>query len=156
MENSVRSSPRARHRDPDHDKGQVRDSIKSINASVAAINERAASIEAALKGSAARDEAFKNSVEANEKRVGGLHEFALSLDYRTSVLEGKSSSVKPSQKPAKGKPEDVYAAGYKAIKAKDYKKAIETFTAFLEDYPEHKLSGNAAYWLGEAHYAKGF
>jgi len=154
----------------DHDKGQVRDSLKSLGASVAVLNERAASIEAALKEALKRDEAIKLSLETNEKRVAGVQESVLSLDYRTSVLEGKPPikaldgksakgvippAGKPSKKSPKAKPEDAYAAGSKAITAKEYKKAIDVFSAFLDDYPEHKLAGNAAYWLGEAHYAKG-
>ncbi|MBI5970644.1 MAG: tol-pal system protein YbgF [Deltaproteobacteria bacterium] len=145
----------------DHDKGQVRDSLKSLGAAVAALNERAASIEAALKEAIGRGEAFRLSSEANEKRIIGVQESVLSLDYRTSVLEGKpakgviSPDAKPSKKSTKAKPEEVYDAGFKAIKAKDYRKAIEAFSAFIEDWPEHKLAGNAAYWLGSAHYAKG-
>ncbi len=140
----------------DHDKGQVRDSIKSLGANVAALNERAASIEAAMKESAARDAALKNSLEANEKRAAGVQESVLSLDYRVSVLEGKpAAAAKPSKKSAKAKPDDAYAAGFKAIKEKNYGKAVEVFSTFLEDWPEHKLAGNAAYWLGSAYYAKG-
>ena len=36
----------------------------------------------------------------------------------------------------------------------EYEAAEVTFTKFLKDYPEDKLSSNAYYWLGETFYVR--
>ncbi len=53
--------------------------------------------------------------------------------------------------------EDVADAQYKAsldlLKKKEYGAALKGFESFLEHNKNHALSGNAQYWLGEAHFA---
>ena len=41
-----------------------------------------------------------------------------------------------------------------AINAGNNEEAAQKFTALMTKYPEHKLAGNAQYWLGEAYYAQ--
>ena len=50
--------------------------------------------------------------------------------------------------------EDIYKQGMTAINAGNNEEAAQKFTALMTKYPEHKLAGNAQYWLGEAYYAK--
>lgn len=50
--------------------------------------------------------------------------------------------------------EDIYKQGMTAINAGNNDEAAQKFTALMTKYPEHKLAGNAQYWLGEAYYAK--
>ena len=38
---------------------------------------------------------------------------------------------------------------------KKYQEAQEGFDAFLESHPDHVLSANAKYWLGETYYVRG-
>jgi len=49
-------------------------------------------------------------------------------------------------------PDSVYKQAQDALKAGDNKKAREILTGFLEQYPNHKLSPNARYWIGETYY----
>ncbi|MBC9251715.1 tol-pal system protein YbgF [Pseudomonas alcaligenes] len=48
-----------------------------------------------------------------------------------------------------------YDAAFDLIKAKDFPKASQAFTAFLRKYPQSQYAGNAQYWLGEVNLANG-
>ena len=48
-----------------------------------------------------------------------------------------------------------YDPAFDLIKAKDFDKASQAFTAFLRKYPNSQYAGNAQYWLGEVNLAKG-
>ncbi|QGZ31874.1 tol-pal system protein YbgF [Stutzerimonas stutzeri] len=48
-----------------------------------------------------------------------------------------------------------YDAAFDLIKAKDFDKASQAFSAFLRKYPSSPYAGNAQYWLGEVNLAKG-
>ncbi|HXK54082.1 MAG TPA: tol-pal system protein YbgF [Hyphomicrobiales bacterium] len=49
----------------------------------------------------------------------------------------------------------AYDVAYAFILQRDYQSAGEAFSEFLQRYPGDKLAGNAQYWLGESHYARG-
>ena len=51
-------------------------------------------------------------------------------------------------------PEEVYQEGLDAINAGKNEEATDKFTSFLTKFPEHKLAGNAQYWLGESYYGR--
>lgn len=48
-----------------------------------------------------------------------------------------------------------YDAAFDLIKAKDFAKADQAFSAFLRKYPSSQYSANAQYWLGEVKLAQG-
>ena len=48
-----------------------------------------------------------------------------------------------------------YDAAFDLIKAKDFDKANQAFSAFLRKYPNSQYAGNAQYWLGEVNLAQG-
>lgn len=48
-----------------------------------------------------------------------------------------------------------YDVAYAFILQRDYEAAQSAFGDFLARYPDDKLAGNAQYWLGESHYARG-
>lgn len=50
--------------------------------------------------------------------------------------------------------EEIYQQGLDAINANNADLAAQKFTAILTKFPDHKLAGNAQYWLGEAYYSK--
>ena len=51
--------------------------------------------------------------------------------------------------------EESYAAAYGLLlKKRDYVSAEQALRSFLQNYPEHKLAGNAYYWLGETFYVR--
>ena len=52
-------------------------------------------------------------------------------------------------------PTALYEASYNKIKTNDYAAAEAGFSDFIQRYPDHKLTANAYYWLGESYYVRG-
>lgn len=53
-----------------------------------------------------------------------------------------------------GTPAEQYDYAFGFMMRGDYAAAEQSFQAFLEEHPDHELSGNAQYWLGESHYVR--
>lgn len=49
----------------------------------------------------------------------------------------------------------LYEAAYSSLKNKDYLQSRRQFEDFLSQYPNHVLSANSKYWLGETFYVEG-
>lgn len=52
-------------------------------------------------------------------------------------------------------PSTLYDQSFQAIRDQDFGKAQLGFEEFLQRYSNHKLAGNAKYWLGETFYVRG-
>lgn len=79
-----------------------------------------------------------------------------------AAAAGAAAGAAAAQAPAAGsEPADpakeklYYDAAFDLIKAKDFDKASQAFSAFLRKYPNSQYAGNAQYWLGEVNLAKG-
>ncbi len=80
----------------------------------------------------------------------------------SAAIGGAAAGAAASQAPAaSSEPGDpakeklYYDAAFDLIKAKDFDKASQAFSAFLRKYPNSQYAGNAQYWLGEVNLAKG-
>lgn len=49
----------------------------------------------------------------------------------------------------------LYESAFSLLKSAQYDEAEKEFNSFLSQYPDHALSGNATYWLGETYYVRG-
>jgi tol-pal system protein YbgF len=52
------------------------------------------------------------------------------------------------------KAEKLYAGALSLYSGRDYQQASSKFKEFVTVYPDHKLAGNAQYWIGECHYSQ--
>jgi tol-pal system protein YbgF len=52
------------------------------------------------------------------------------------------------------KPEKLYAGALSLYSGRDYELASAKFKEFVAVYPDHKLAGNAQYWIGECLYSQ--
>ncbi len=75
--------------------------------------------------------------------------------------EGKAASAAPaasgaSPVAASGEedPKQAYQAAFSILKRGDFPAAEQAFREFLSRYPDHTLSANAQYWLGETFYVR--
>lgn len=71
---------------------------------------------------------------------------------------GAPAAQAPAANAAPGDPAKeklFYDAAFDLIKAKDFAKADQAFSAFLRKYPTSQYAGNAQYWLGEVKLAQG-
>lgn len=84
------------------------------------------------------------SVQAMEGRLTKLELGFQETNARVTAI-AKALETPPSA-------ESFYKQGQDAVKAGDIKKSREILTKFLEQYPSHKLSPNARYWIGETYY----
>lgn len=50
--------------------------------------------------------------------------------------------------------EKLYAGALALYSGRDYQQAAAKFEEFVATYPDHKLAGNAQYWIGECHYSQ--
>jgi tol-pal system protein YbgF len=54
-----------------------------------------------------------------------------------------------------GPPQEQYEYAFGLLRQADYAQAEQALSRFLDKHPEHELSGNAKYWLGETFYVRG-
>jgi tol-pal system protein YbgF len=52
------------------------------------------------------------------------------------------------------KAERLYAGALSLYSGRDYLEATAKFQEFVAAYPDHKLAGNAQYWIGECYYSQ--
>lgn len=52
------------------------------------------------------------------------------------------------------KAEKLYAGALSLYSGRDYQQATAKFQEFVAAYPDHKLAGNAQYWIGECYYSQ--
>ncbi|TBU89973.1 tol-pal system protein YbgF [Phytopseudomonas dryadis] len=96
-------------------------------------------------GAAAGAAATQNSPAAGASGTGG-----------STASGGDAGQAQASGEPADPAKEKLfYDAAFDLIKAKDFDKASQAFSAFLRRYPDSQYAGNAQYWLGEVNLAKG-
>lgn len=101
-------------------------------------------------------------MEGKEIEGGGLGKTAPAKKFDAPVAQGAPASVvggaiaKGNDLPeVKTKTaEQIYQEGLDAINNGNNDEAAAKFTAVLTKFPNHKLAGNAQYWLGESYYGK--
>ncbi len=57
--------------------------------------------------------------------------------------------------PAGATPEEKYSQAFNLLSQANYDQAEVALRDFLKEYPDHRLAGNAKYWLGETYYVRG-
>lgn len=99
-----------------------------------------------------------------DQRIQAGASFAPANNAPAAPADQGASNGKPpaqAQVAANAEPADpakeklYYDAAFDLIKAKDFDKASQAFSAFLRKYPNSQYAGNAQYWLGEVNLAKG-
>lgn len=71
---------------------------------------------------------------------------------KISVKRQNNLSAKKEKEADSG--EKLYHQALNAYQQKKYKEAYVQFSTFLENYPKHRLSDRATYWIGECLYAQ--
>ena len=51
--------------------------------------------------------------------------------------------------------EEQYSQAFGLLSQANYDQAEQALQSFLQQHPDHRLAGNAKYWLGETHYVRG-
>lgn len=69
-----------------------------------------------------------------------------------TALNNTASAPPPVLPP--GSAEDRYKFAFALLRKGDYSGAEAAFHAFLDSHADHRLAGNAQYWLGETYYVR--
>ncbi len=108
--------------------------------------ERYQDLDSRLSNASSGGSVSQNSAAAGTADAGG----SVQAPAVASTQEvANSQSVDPEKEKL------YYDAAFDLIKAKDFDKASQAFSAFLRKYPRSPYAGNAQYWLGEVNLAKG-
>jgi tol-pal system protein YbgF len=123
------------------------------------LNETSAEVEVLkIKVDAATGGLTKKESEELITRIAGIEAQLSSIDKRLAAIEkttGKLPSRKADKKPKPKKetPEDIYEAALDTYKKNKYGEARQMMAAFIKEYPDNKLAGNAQFWIAETYYA---
>ena len=81
----------------------------------------------------------------------------LQLDWKDQQDQQKKTAVMPSNVSSisTGDATALYESAYASLKNKEYVIARGKFENFLSQHPDHVLSANSKYWLGETYYVEG-
>jgi tol-pal system protein YbgF len=69
-----------------------------------------------------------------------------------SALNG--AAARPAPVLPEGTAEERYQFAFALLRKGDYEKAEAAFRAFVAGHTDHRLAGNAQYWLGETYYVR--
>ena len=73
----------------------------------------------------------------------------------TSPIEGMDSTKNNNSIVSISKnPEEIYQRAYNILSKGNYEAAEAAFTTFIKDYPDHNLTSNAYYWLGQTFFVR--
>ncbi len=92
-------------------------------------------------------------IEKNKEEIAKLK---ADVDMRFKLQATENTVAQPVPAPVvSGEDKAAYDAAYGLLKKGDFPAAETAFVAFMRDYPNSSLVGNANYWLGETYYARG-
>ena len=73
----------------------------------------------------------------------------------TSPIEGMDSTKNNNSIVSISKnPKEIYQRAYNILSKGNYEAAEAAFTTFIKDYPDHNLTSNAYYWLGQTFFVR--
>jgi len=127
------------------------------------LEEKGKNIEEKNRAYEEKNKAYEEKTKAHEDRMKRLEDQLKGLDGKIDKLASKQvEGEKPV--PTKEAPADIrgisagvgdlYKDAYEAFQKGDLDGARKKFEAFLKQYPNHELSDNAQFWIGETYYLK--
>ena len=130
---------------------RVKENTEFLASSIQSMDERLKTIEEALKKDRAEEPAIdKLSTELEELRTAVKE---LEEKLQNIAAKGVPAAKKEPEKPNPG---ELYMEGLNLVREKkDYDEGLKVLRQFLSLYPNHRLSDNAQYWIGEIYYARG-
>ncbi|MBN2009993.1 tol-pal system protein YbgF [candidate division KSB1 bacterium] len=106
-----------------------------------------------------RVDQLKDQIDRKELELEELRSQLDSRVYRIRQLENGGTVRQVSHAVPYQMENSDFATNYEAALekyyARDYDAAIYMFNSILDAYPNHRLSSNCQYWIGECYYGKG-
>ncbi len=99
---------------------------------------------------------LKQKLDIKTRNISALEAQVSSLEKKISGLEEQLSTQKPViYQIAYTEPSQLYKKARGLLLEGDLVNAAQLFETFIVQHPNHSLSDNAMYWLGECHYSSG-
>jgi tol-pal system protein YbgF len=114
------------------------------------LDSRVGRLEGAGKAGAAP--ASSGSVPAPANAGGGNSAGTAAPASAPAPSAPAPASAKPLSPADNAAAQAAYGAAFKTLRGGDYVGASRDFRKFIEQYPDHPLTPNAFYWLGESYY----
>lgn len=143
---------------------------KGFKADVSSVRKMSADIQATIDSTKSDMQALNGKLDdtviAVKKPAEDLARYREDADKRILALEQhilKQQALldslvvqmaKTEKDGASSTPDSLYLKGLDLLKAGDLVSAREHFTKFLDQNPNHELSANAHYWIGETYYSE--
>ncbi len=121
------------------------------------IGQVKADVEARLKGLEEGRRNLEEKNKAQEEKIREMEAHLKAMDEKVKEGAEKPSPTKEVPSKAKGSSSGMksqYKDAYETYQKKDLEGARKKFEAFLKQYPNTELSGNAQFWIGEIYYQK--
>lgn len=135
---------------------QIQELLNEVRTLKGGLDEERHLRETSLKTASGQDELLASKQADLEK---SLKDIEARLVLMEEALKKLSEAKKEEQTAISGAgeglrapAEEAYENAYTAFTGKRYPEAREKFAQFLKTYPDHKLAGNAQFWLGETYY----
>ena len=133
---------------------KIRENLDMISGAIESIDNRLSTQKDTGQGS----EDIIERLKFIETSVDTLLERIVSLEQKVSSLNNGTGAKQSTTNAGteKNDPGTLYMKALNLVRIeKDYKKGLKEFQKFLSIFPEHDLSDNAQYWIGEIYYDKG-
>lgn len=75
------------------------------------------------------------------------------IKFQVPITQTRSSKLPGGKRLPEA--EILYQKAFTQYKAALYQKAVQQFSMFLKNFPQHDLADNAQYWVGESYYSLG-
>ena len=122
------------------------------------IGQVRADVEARLKGLEEGRRNLEEKNRAQEEEIRAMEARLKAVDERVketgSEKPESTRELSPKPKGPSAEMKNLYKDAYDTFQKKDLEGARKKFEAFLKQYPNTELSGNAQFWIGEIYYQK--
>ncbi len=115
-------------------------------------------VEIRLKALEEKRKFLEEKNRAQEEKIKEMEDRLKGVEGKIKQVELEKSSpskeVLPEAKKLSAGVGDLYKDAYETFQRGDFEGARNKFGAFLKQYPNAELSGNAQFWIGETYYQK--
>ncbi len=126
-----------------------------VEATFKAFRTRLADTEASIEELKGELRYLRDGVERSDKALSDLGDRVVQLESRMVTLEKGVKSIEAEKEKKPADPQKLYDTALQLFRSGQYLDSMEGFKKFLQDFPKHKLAGNAQYWIGECLLAMG-
>jgi len=134
---------------------EYKDYLKKSSREIGRVKE---DTEVRLKILEERKKTLEERNVAQEQKMKEMEERLKGLEGKIKQVGSEKSSpakeASPEAKALSAGMGDLYKDAYETYQKGDYEGARKKFGAFLKQYPNTELSGNAQFWVGETYYQK--